>query len=101
MEFVLQNGLYFLLIGVMGYMMFKGGGCCGGHSHGGHNNEGHGHSGQTGNGMNGENQIDMAVDPMCGMYVNPETAIKQNINGTTYYFCSESCRKSFLENHNN
>ncbi|MGD9570076.1 MAG: YHS domain-containing protein [Sedimentibacter sp.] len=98
MEFLLQNGLYILLLGFMGFMMFKGGGCCGGHSHGGHNNENHDHSGHKGNDMQNGNQIQMAVDPVCGMYVNPETSIKQNVNGITYYFCSESCRRSFLEN---
>lgn len=98
MEFVLQNGLYFLLIGAMGFMMFKGGGCCGGHSHSGHSDEGHVHAGKTGNGRIDSNQVEMVIDPVCGMYVNPETAIKQNLNGKTYYFCSESCRRSFVEN---
>lgn len=96
MEFLVQNGLYFIIIGAMGYMMFKGGGCCGGgHSH---SDESHVHPGQTGNGRIDSNQVGMVIDPVCGMYVNPETATKQNLNGTTYYFCSESCRKSFIEN---
>ena len=36
MEFLAQNWWYMLLIGVYAYIMLKGGGCCGGHSHGGH-----------------------------------------------------------------
>lgn len=85
-------------------MMFKGGGCCGGHSHGGHDQGGHAHMGHSGgNGQFGSgqmnNQIEMVVDPECGMHVNPETAIKQNIDGKTYYFCSENCRSSFVRKH--
>ncbi|OGO77917.1 MAG: hypothetical protein A2Y23_04160 [Clostridiales bacterium GWB2_37_7] len=97
MEYITENWWYLLLVAGFGYMMLKGGGCCGGgHSHGGHNHNGHnGHNGQHGsNQVN--NKIDMVIDPECGMYINPETAIKQNIDGNTYYFCSENCRSSFL-----
>ena len=39
------------------------------------------------------------VDPVCGMSVDPETVkIKVYIEGQNYYFCAESCRKSFEEN---
>lgn len=35
-------------------------------------------------------------DPICGMYVDENTAqIKKTIRGTTYYFCSESCLRQF------
>jgi YHS domain-containing protein len=34
-------------------------------------------------------------DPICGMTVDPRTAIKSDINGQTYYFCSEDCKKQF------
>ena len=35
-------------------------------------------------------------DPVCGMSVTPETAAgKFEYNGTTYYFCSPGCRRSF------
>lgn len=37
-------------------------------------------------------------DPVCGMEVDPERskwAVEQG--GKTYYFCSESCQKAFLE----
>jgi len=109
MEFLLQNWWYILLVGGFAYMMFKGGGCCGGgHSHGGHDNSGHDHMGHNGgNGQYGSsrmsnqmnNQIEMVRDPVCGMYVNPEIAIRQKIDGKTYYFCSESCRSNFVRKH--
>lgn len=38
----------------------------------------------------------MAIDPVCGMYVEEkENAIKSLKYGRTYYFCSESCRAHF------
>ena len=40
-------------------------------------------------------------DPVCGMSVTPEsTGIMATIEGQRYYFCAESCRKSFIENPN-
>ncbi|MGE5633063.1 MAG: YHS domain-containing protein [Caulobacteraceae bacterium] len=99
MDFIRENWWYLLLLIGFGYMMLKGGGCCGGgHAHGGHNHAGHnGGNGSCCGTNQGNNQVDMVLDPVCGMYVNPETAIKQNIDGKTYYFCSENCRKTFLE----
>jgi YHS domain-containing protein len=39
------------------------------------------------------------IDPVCNMTIKPGgTEIKAIINGETYYFCAESCRKSFEEN---
>jgi YHS domain-containing protein len=39
------------------------------------------------------------MDPVCNMSVNPEmTDISATIEGQTYYFCAESCRKAFEEN---
>jgi YHS domain-containing protein len=100
MEFIIENWWYILLLMGFGYIMFNRGGCCGGgHSHGGHDHTGHnGGNGQYGSSqMN--NQIEMVLDPECGMYINPETAIRQNIDGQTYYFCSENCRSSFARKH--
>ena len=38
----------------------------------------------------------MAVDPVCGMYVEESAdALHATVRGTTYYFCSESCLKEF------
>jgi len=106
MEFILNNWIYILFAGLMVFMMVKGGGCCGGHSHETHSASGHSHgggccSGGSEHNHNGEysqqtNQLNAVKDPICGMTVNTDTAIKQTINGQTYYFCSESCRKEFI-----
>lgn len=38
----------------------------------------------------------MAVDPVCGMKVNPATAkFSHEHEGTTYYFCCSGCREKF------
>jgi YHS domain-containing protein len=40
-----------------------------------------------------------ATDPVCGMTVVPNTtAITAEIDGETYFFCAEGCRKTFVEN---
>lgn len=40
----------------------------------------------------------MARDPVCGMYVDEETAIyKAVVEGKTYYFCSEQCMLTFTQ----
>ncbi len=38
----------------------------------------------------------MAKDPVCGMEVNPDKAIRLAKGGKTYYFCSSGCRDKFL-----
>ena len=35
-------------------------------------------------------------DPVCGMAVDPATAIQAEREGETFYFCSEQCRQKFL-----
>ncbi len=38
----------------------------------------------------------MAKDPVCGMYVDEKTAtITRTIRGTKWYFCAETCAKTF------
>ena len=38
----------------------------------------------------------MAIDPVCGMDVDPATATqKAGYKGRTYYFCAPGCRKAF------
>ena len=37
----------------------------------------------------------MAKDPVCGMIVDEKKALKSVVGGRTYYFCSESCVKTF------
>jgi len=37
----------------------------------------------------------MPRDPVCGMIVDEKTAIKRKIGDRTYYFCSESCARTY------
>ena len=37
----------------------------------------------------------MAKDPVCGMVVDDKTALKADIEGRQFYFCSSSCMKTF------
>lgn len=113
MEFLAENWLYFVSAGLMALIMFKGGGCCGGHSRAAHSHGGdskgggccgggqHGNHGSEEHGHKINQQyndgLDTAIDPICGMSVNTETAIKQKIDGKTYYFCSEHCRAKFVK----
>jgi alkyl hydroperoxide reductase subunit F len=39
----------------------------------------------------------MEIDPICGMEVSREKALKLKHNGKTYYFCSEGCRDIFIK----
>jgi len=56
-------------------------------SHTGRAHEGHAHAGHSQGGA--------VKDPVCGMTVDPATAISHARAGTTYYFCSEGCRTKF------
>jgi Cu+-exporting ATPase len=39
----------------------------------------------------------MAKDPVCGMYVDENTAeLKAQVKGVTYYFCAEACLREFV-----
>ncbi|MBI4848284.1 MAG: heavy metal translocating P-type ATPase [Nitrospirae bacterium] len=42
-----------------------------------------------------EKKEEMAKDPICGMVIPKERSIKRESGGRTYYFCSESCVKTF------
>lgn len=116
MEFLTSNWLYIVIWGAMAYMMFKSGGCCGGHSQGTHSYGENSHGGgccgghQHGN-HNSENyrymeqekynnRLDAVKDPICGMSVKPDTAIREKIGDKTYYFCSEQCRVKFISQQN-
>jgi len=35
-------------------------------------------------------------DPICGMTVDPATALHAERDGETFHFCSEHCRAKFL-----
>ncbi|MEQ2005582.1 MAG: heavy metal-binding domain-containing protein, partial [Limisphaerales bacterium] len=38
----------------------------------------------------------MTEDPICGMSVDPTTALRAERDGASFYFCSEHCRTKFL-----
>ncbi|WP_437227020.1 heavy metal translocating P-type ATPase [Planctomicrobium sp. SH661] len=38
----------------------------------------------------------MAIDPICGMTVDPAKALSAEKDGQTYYFCCDGCRQKFL-----
>ena len=98
--------LYLLFVGGMIFMMFRGGGCCGGgHSHSQndqskheHSEHGHIEQNKTNNNYDSDKhkQIEMVTDPECGMHVDPDSSVKQKLDGETYYFCSETCRGDFV-----
>lgn len=118
LRFLVDNWWYILFIGLMSYMMFRGGGCCGGgHSSHGRQDASHG-GGCCGGGhknhMNHQKHeeysveyteksanisIDTAQDPVCGMFVSKTDSISREINGKTYYFCSQNCANEFERNH--
>lgn len=37
----------------------------------------------------------MEKDPVCGMSVDPKTAVSSQYDGKTYYFCCNGCKTSF------
>ena len=40
----------------------------------------------------------IAIDPVCGMEVDPETAtLTSDQKGTVYYFCGKGCKLEFDE----
>lgn len=40
---------------------------------------------------------DLVKDPVCGVYVPVKTALSTTMDGKRVYFCSENCRKKYLE----
>ena len=38
----------------------------------------------------------VTTDPICGMTVDPATALHAERDGKTSYFCSDHCRKKWL-----
>ena len=39
----------------------------------------------------------MVKDPICGMYMDLRLALKLEKKNKTVYFCSEKCKKNYLE----
>ena len=45
-----------------------------------------------------DDRAGLAIDPVCGMTVDPATAKEQtDFSGTTYWFCSAGCREAFAK----
>ena len=79
----LKNVGWLLLWGGLFLVMMRYG--CGAHVTGGHGR----HAGHGG----GEPAAGGKVrDPVCGMEVDPHTAVSAMHQGRTFYFCSTSCR---------
>ena len=44
---------------------------------------------------------DLVEDPVCHTYVPVSQAIKKEISGKSYYFCSQQCSEKYLSEKNN
>ena len=44
---------------------------------------------------------DLVEDPVCHTYVPLSQAIKKEISGKNYYFCSKQCSEKYLSEKNN
>ena len=65
--------------------------------HAGHaNGDDAGHAEMTAAMPGGEMERETAIDPVCGMSVDPANAEYRSVHaGQTYYFCSTGCKESF------
>lgn len=45
--------------------------------------------------MNMMNEVKMVTDPVCGMAVDPATAIQLSVDRRSYYFCEAACADTF------
>lgn len=77
MELLSSNWLYVVVLGIMVFMMFRGSGFLSKYK------------------QNESNNFQEVKDPLCGMIVKPDTAVKQILDGKTYYFCSKECSEEF------
>ena len=78
---------WLLLWGGLFYFMMRHG--CGAHMMGGHGGHGHGGHEEAPKG-------DAVKDPVCGMTLEAKNAAAAAVrDGSTYYFCSNSCRDKF------
>lgn len=46
-------------------------------------------------GPSAKERANKAVDPVCGMLVDKDSAIRRTVGGRDYYFCMESCARTF------
>lgn len=83
----LKSLLWIVVFGGLFFFMMRYG--CGAHIGGHGRHGGHGKS-------KGTPDTGAAKDPVCGMTVDPQRAAGASVHqGTTYYFCSTSCRDKF------
>ena len=40
--------------------------------------------------------VALVRDPVCGTYVEPSRAFSTRAGGSTHYFCSKECQRSFV-----
>lgn len=40
-------------------------------------------------------ETEMVQDPVCGVFVDPDKALKLVSQGVNYYFCSDACERKF------
>ena len=84
----LKNVGWLLLWGGLFLVMMRYG--CGAHVTGGHGR----HAGHGGHEPAAGGKV---RDPVCGMEVDPHTAVSVMHQGRTFYFCSASCRERFAK----
>lgn len=66
--------------------------------HGGMMGEGKGMGGMMSGKSSSPATATKVIDPVCGMEVDPATAVKTTYAGKTYYFCSEDEKAKFQKN---
>ena len=54
-------------------------------------------SGTTGDPGESRKSVPLVKDPVCGTYVEPSHAVSTRTGSTVYYFCSETCRRTFRQ----
>ena len=88
----MQPWIYFLIVGVLFFLMMRGG--CGAHVMG-HRHGRHASSGSDSGDTERLASPKTAVDPVCGMNVETATAKSSVYSGKPYFFCSPQCRDKF------
>ncbi|MBI3777631.1 MAG: YHS domain-containing protein [Gammaproteobacteria bacterium] len=88
---ILKNVGWLLLWGGLFLVMMRYG--CGAHVTGGHGR----HAGHGGHGGGEPAAGGKVRDPVCGMEVDPHTAVSTLHQDRTFYFCSTTCRDRFAQ----
>ncbi len=47
--------------------------------------------------QHGSDAREMVRDPVCGIYISTRDAVSLNRRGGTVYFCSDECRRRYIE----